>query len=99
MAISSSERIIAEFQANGRPAPAGPLPDASVGGFEIKTPKVGDGFKEWAVSGFDLQGQTKVVPPGVCYDKHGDWMFDKSQLIVTGDDEAVYDNNYLKRDK
>jgi hypothetical protein len=94
---SSCERICAEFEANGRPAPSGALPDASVGGFEVKTPKVGDGFREWAVSGFNLDGMTKDVPAGVNYDKHGDWMFDKSQLVVSADETSVYDANYLKK--
>jgi hypothetical protein len=98
---SSSERIASEFQAQGRPDNPAFVPSQGeiLGGFEIKTPKVGDGFTEWAVNGYDLEGKTKQVPDGVCYDKHGDWMFDKSHVHVPATVHGVYEDNYLKKEK
>src|SRR6202790_5558939 len=83
---SSCERIISEFQMNGAPTSGSSfVPEGGImGGFDIKTPKVGDGFIEWALTGYDaghdLNGRTKTNPGTDCYDKHGDWMFDKAAV-------------------
>lgn len=99
--MSSCERIITEFQAQGRPVnPANVTGQGEVlGGFNILTPKVGDGFVEWAVNGYDLQGKIQNPPAGVNYDKHGDWMFDKSQVVVPSAEKALYDGNYAKKEE
>jgi len=98
---SSCERIIAEFQMNGRPGnPANVVEGSVLGGFEIKTPMVGDGFIEWAIKGYDLEGKIKQPVTEPCNDPHGDWMFDK--IAIQGDKTAdsVYDNGaYLKKEK
>lgn len=99
---SSSERIASEFMAQGRPTNPSTVSEGTIlGGFEIKTPKVGDGFIEWAINGYDLEGKTKQVPDGVCYDKHGDWLFDKSSVALPArsSTDAVNDSNYSTKDK
>ena len=76
-----------------------------MGGFEIKTPKVGDGFIEWALTGYDpghsLDGRTKTNPGTDCYDKHGDWMYDKSQVTIPApaSTSAVNDDNYTTKER
>lgn len=101
--MSSCERIITEFQSQGRPMnPANVIAGGGpVGGFEIKTPKVGDGFIEWAVNGYDLEGKIQNPPAGVNYDKHGDWMYDKSQVTVPAPapEGAITCNNYTQKGK
>lgn len=96
---SSCERIISEFMAQGAPSnPANVVEGEILGGFQIKTPKVGDGFIEWAINGYDLEGRIQNPPPGVDYDKHGDWMFDKAAVVPDGSPHSadkVYDENYL----
>lgn len=84
---SSCERICAEFEAQGRPAaPAmNSLPGVNSAPqqgeysieLEVKTPEVGSGFVKWGTSGWDPEGKASPVPPGVDYDKKGDWLFDK----------------------
>ena len=102
---SSSERISSEFMSQGNPAPSpNHIADGGImGGFDIKTPKVGDGFIDWALTGYDpghdLNGCTKTNTGEYCYDKHGDWMFDKSIVIVPSTQERVYDQNYAKKEK
>lgn len=97
----SSERIANEFMAQGRPdAPGTVVEGECLGGFQVVTPKVGDGFIEWAISGYDLEGKTKSAPP-VNYDKHGDWLFDKTSHTLpttNGLPEAkdYYNENYAK---
>ena len=103
----SSERIANEFISAGQPAPVQSyVPEGGVmGGFEIKTPKVGDGFIEWALNGYDaghdLDGRTKTNPGTDCYDKHGDWMFDKTQVTVPApaSTKAVNDDAYSKKER
>lgn len=98
--VSSCERIISDFVNQGHPLSPTVVSEGTVlGGFEILTPKVGDGFSEWAISGYDLQGRTKQVPAGVNYDKHGDWMFDKTAIQTETSESGVYDKNYLKKEK
>ena len=105
--VGSSERIASEFMAQGNPAPAtNHIAEGGImGGFDVKTPKVGDGFIEWALTGYDpghdLEGKHKQAPDGVCYDKHGDWMFDKSQVTIPApaSQRTVYDENYAKKEK
>lgn len=95
---SSSERIASEFMAQGRPDnPATVSEGTCLGGFEIKTPKVGDGFVEWAIKGYDLDGRTKTNPGTDTYDKHGDWLFDKSTVSVAPTTSGVNDDNYTKK--
>jgi hypothetical protein len=96
---SSCDRIIAEFQSQGRPAPAGTVGAEILGGYSIMTPKVGDGFVEWAVNGYDLEGKHKNPPAGVNYDKHGDWMFDKGSVVIEHgpSEKEVYDEAYARR--
>ena len=98
---SSSERVASEFMAQGRPSNPAMVPSEGqdLGGFEIKTPKVGDGFVEWAINGYDLNGRTKTNPGTDNYDKHGDWLFDKSTINVAPTTDAVNDNNYSKKGK
>jgi len=104
---SSCERIIAEFQMNGAPTSGSSfVPEGGImGGFDIKTPKVGDGFIEWALTGYDpghdLEGKHKNPPDGVCYDKHGDWMYDKSQVSIPAPaaERAVNDENYTRKER
>ena len=80
---SSCERIISEFQAQGRPDNPAYVAEGSVlGGFQIKTPKVGDGFVEWAIKGYDLEGKAPAASTETNYDKHGDWMFDKIAITL-----------------
>jgi len=96
---SSCERIVSEFMAQGRPAsPANVSEGEILGGFAIRTPKVGDGFIDWAINGYDLEGKIKNPPAGVDYDKHGDWMFDKTAVDATKAPhkaEEIYDDNYV----
>jgi hypothetical protein len=78
---SSCERIITEFQANGRPE-GGSFEGAKgqvLGGLAIKTPQVGDGFVEWAVAGYSLEG-VNAPTPGLNYDKSGDWAYDRQTV-------------------
>lgn len=82
---SSCERIITEFQSNGRPTPDGSGTGMVLGGYEVMTPRVGTGFREWAVSGYDLEGKHANVPSGTRYNPHGDWLFDKT-IAPTGVD-------------
>ena len=99
--VGSSERIAGEFMAQGAPSnPAHVVEGSVLGGFEVLTPKVGDGFCEWAINGYDLEGKTQKVPDKVCYDKHGDWMFDKSQITISApaSERAVNDDNYTKKE-
>lgn len=101
MADSSSERIASEFMAQGRPENPAMVPSQGevLGGFEIKTPKVGDGFIEWAINGYNLDGRQNTNPGQDNYDKHGDWLFDKSQTIVPASEKALNDDNYAKKGK
>lgn len=99
---SSSERIASEFMAQGRPTNPATVSEGSVlGGLEIKTPKVGDGFIEWAINGYDLEGCAKNAPKGYDYDKHGDWLFDKTSVTVTDgsahNTDQLYNQNYAKK--
>jgi hypothetical protein len=96
---SSCERILSDFQSGGRPAPDGTVGAEILGGYEILTPKVGDGFVEWAVSGYDLEGKHSQAPAGVNYDKHGDWMFDKGSVVIDHQpgEKQVYDEAYARR--
>ena len=69
---SSSDRIAAEFMAQGRPAPepvqsSGSRPGDMSAGLEIKTPQFGTGFAEWAVKGYDLDGCVVKEQPGADY--------------------------------
>lgn len=93
---SSCERILAEFESQGRPAPSEASGGEVLGGFSVLTPKVGDGFVEWAVNGYKLDGQHKDAPPNVNYDRHGDWTFDKSVVVRPASEEALNDGNYSK---
>lgn len=98
--ISSCERIIADFQVQGAPASAQNVQEGSVlGGFEVRTPKVGDGFIEWAIKGYDLDGTVKNPATDPCYDKHGDWMFDKASVTGPVTQEQIFDQNYAKKGK
>lgn len=82
---SSCERIIAEFQSQGVPSNPSNVTEGSVlGGYDVMTPRVGTGFVEWAVSGYDLEGKAPAHVTNPNYDKHGDWMFDKKVLPVAG---------------
>jgi len=78
---SSSERIAQEFMANGRPAGGADEggKSAVLGGFQIKTPQVGDGFVEWAINGYNLEG-VNTSAEGVNYDKSGDWAYDRQTV-------------------
>lgn len=103
----SSERIASEFMSQGNPQPVQHfVPEGGVmGGFEIKTPKVGDGFIEWALNGYDsghdLDGRTKTNPGTDNYDKHGDWMFDKTQVTASAPvkESAVTCDAYSKKER
>lgn len=81
---SSCERILTEFQAQGRPDnPANVIADGGImGGFDIKTPRVGTGFIEWALTGYDsghdLEGHAPAAVTTPNYDKRGDWLYDKN---------------------
>ncbi len=94
--VGSSERIAGEFMSQGAPSnPANVTEGSCLGGYDIMTPRVGTGFVEWAVSGYDLEGKAPAHVTTPDYDKHGDWMFDKKILPVTGprleDDENYRD--------
>jgi len=89
----SSERIANEFMAQGRPDnPANVDVGVTLGGYGIMTPRVGTGFTEWAVNGYDLEGKHPNPPEHVDYDKHGDWMYDKTILPVVGPQWKEEDN-------
>lgn len=92
---SSCERIIAEFQANGRPAGGSfeASKGAVLGGLEIKTPRVGTGFVDWAVQGYDLEGKHSQAPDGVDYSKRGDWIYDKT-IMPQVKDTYTNDDDY-----
>jgi hypothetical protein len=92
---SSCERILTEFQAQGRPSSSTNVvaEGGVMGGFEVKTPRVGTGFIEWALTGYDaghdLEGKIQNPPAGVNYDKRGDWLYDKNVgHMVDGDDNS-----------
>lgn len=95
----SSERIANEFMAQGNPSsPTNVVEGEILGGLDVRTPRVGDGFIEWAVRGYDLEGKHAGAPAGVNYDKHGDWMFDKTAIDTNNNPhsaEQTYDMNYL----
>jgi hypothetical protein len=96
--VSSCERILDEFQANGRPA--GNLEYGSggsevLGGFAIMTPRVGTGFIEWAVKDYNLDGKTNDIPADVNYNKKGDWLYDKETIAIV--DGPGDDKNYRKK--
>jgi hypothetical protein len=93
---SSCERIIAEFEANGRPAGNGTVGAEVLGGYEILTPRVGTGFVEWAVSGYDLEGKHKNAPEGVDYNKSGDWLYDKKYISIP---DSPHDDDVNYREK
>lgn len=91
--VSSCERIIAEFQAQGAPSnPSNVVEGSVLGGYGILTPRVGTGFVEWALNGYDLEGKAPEAVTTPNYDKHGDWMFDKKILPVVGPDHSDEDN-------
>lgn len=75
--MPNSEQLAAEFMSQGRPAEAVQPAGECLGGFEVMTPKAGKGFSDWAINGYKLDGEHKDAPEGVCYDKCGDWRFDK----------------------
>src|ERR671925_369188 len=76
--VGSSERIASEFQAQGHPTNTTNVSEGSVlGGFEILTPKVGDGFVDWAISGYSLNGRAPAATTETDYHRKGDWRFDK----------------------
>jgi hypothetical protein len=86
--ISSSDRIASEFMANGRPAGGADEGGKStvLGGFAVKTPQVGDGFAEWAISGYNLEGTHSQATGKENYDKSGDWAYDR-QTVEQGKDQ------------
>jgi hypothetical protein len=93
--VSSCERILAEFQANGRPEgnmTYGSGGSEILGGLEIKTPRVGTGFVEWAVKDYNLEGVNTNVPTD--YNKRGDWLYDKEVAHTDGADD---DKNYRSK--
>ncbi len=98
--VGSSERIASEFMAQGQPSsPSNVVEGEILGGFNIRTPKVGDGFIDWAIKGYDLEGKIQNAPAGVNYDKHGDWMFDKTAIDTNSNPhsaEKTYNTNYLE---
>ncbi len=92
----SSERIAGEFMSQGAPSnPANVAEGSCLGGYEVMTPRVGTGFIEWAVSGYNLEGKAPAAITTPDYDRHGDWTFDKKILPVSGpvqhDDENYRD--------
>jgi hypothetical protein len=100
--VSSCERIISEFMAQGAPASSQNVSEGEVlGGFEIKTPKVGDGFVEWAIRGYDLEGKAPAAVTKPNYDKHGDWAYDKASIAVDhpASEDQINDNAYLRKGK
>lgn len=102
--VSSCERILADFQAMGRPAaPAyNALPGVNVAPqtgeysieLEVKTPRVGTGFIEWGTTGWDPEGRIPNPPAGVDYNRKGDWLYDKEVAPADGVDD---DRNYRLR--
>ena len=92
--VGSSERIASEFMSQGAPSnPSNVTEGSCLGGYDIMTPRVGTGFIQWAIEGHDLTGTAPAAVTDPNYDKHGDWMFDKKILHVTGprhDDEDNY---------
>lgn len=57
----SSERIASQFMSQGQVSPeglqaSGSRPGDQTMAFEIKTPQVGKGFREWAISGYSMDG-------------------------------------------
>lgn len=93
----SSERIASEFMAQGAPTnPANVTEGSVLGGIEVMTPRVGTGFVQWAISGYDLEGKTQNHPDGVNYNKKGDWMYDKNVGNVDG---GTDNDNYKPTDK
>lgn len=101
---SSCERILAEFQAQGRPDAPGvnALPGVNVAPqrgeysieLEVKTPRVGTGFVEWGTTGWDPEGKIPNPPAGVDYDRRGDWLYDKETAPADGHDD---NKNYRPR--
>lgn len=75
--MPKAEELAAEFMANGRPAEATQPAGECLGGYAIMTPKVGTGFKDWAINGYSLDGCTKDEPEGVNYNPRGDWRYDR----------------------
>jgi hypothetical protein len=99
---SSCEAILTAFQAEGRPGSQTNTQEGCVlGGFEIKTPKVGDGFIEWAIKGYDLEGKAPAAVTSPDYDKSGDWLFDKTAIQggTTVSEDAITNSNYAKKGK
>lgn len=91
--VSSCERILADFQSQGAPSnPQNVVEGSVLGGYEVMTPRVGTGFKEWAMTGYDLEGKAPAAVTQPDYDKHGDWMFDKKVLPVLGPTHNDEDN-------
>lgn len=90
---SSADRIVRDFIAQGAPSnPTNVVEGEVLGGLQIKTPRVGTGFIEWAINGYDLEGKIKNPPEGVNYSKSGDWLYDKNVGTV---DEGKDEHKYL----
>jgi hypothetical protein len=104
--VSSCERIISEFQSQGRPAaPAvNALPGVNVAPqageysipLEVKTPRVGTGFVEWGTSGWKPESIRPDAPDGTRYNPCGDWLFDKTIAPVGVETD---DHNYRQSGK
>jgi len=94
----SSERIAGEFMSQGAPSnPANVQEGSCLGGYEVLTPRVGTGFVDWAIEGYNLEGRAPAAVTKTEYDKHGDWMFDKK---VTNPTTPEYEDseNYRTKD-
>lgn len=77
--MPKAEDVASQFMASGRPAPSGDSGGSVLGGLQIKTPQVGDGFVEWAVAGYSLEG-VNAPTDGLNYDKSGDWAYDRQTV-------------------
>ena len=96
--VGSSERIAGEFMAQGRPDnPSNVMEGECLGGFDIKTPRVGTGFIEWAIEGYNLEGRAPEAVTETNYNKRGDWAYDKKVLPFVAqpheDDDSYHDGD------